>query len=264
MEDSLKSIIDKPVEFEIDEYTPNKPKRNSSSPSTSLLLPKKCIFCSFNIKSKHRKPEYLRKCQVKQLRDICEKHAKEKNDFNMISLLSRNDIIAAKAQYDPSCYQDYTRPTNSGKKNDGHQYLEYGKVELEAFHLVITDCHKSIMHPTILNFQDLIAIMEEHLQKNNLMITNSTKKNLRRNIEKSFKKILKFITFDRKLFIYLENMIVEMVILDLLKEKTELSNISKIAGCIRKEIKEMKCPGLHNQVILSQKNLKCLRSWDNF
>ena len=106
--------------------------------------------------------------------------------------------------------------------------------------------------------------MEEHLQKNNLMITNSTKKNLRRNIEKSFKKILKFITFDRKLFIYLENMTVEMVILDLLKEKTELSNISKIAGCIRKEIKEMKCPGLHNQVILSQKNLKCLRSWDNF
>ena len=82
--------------------------------------------------------------------------------------------------------------------------------------------------------------MEEHLQKKNLMITNSTKKNLRRNIEKSFKKFLEFITFDRKLFIYLENMTVEMVILDLLKEKIELSNISKIAGCIRKEIKEMK------------------------
>ena len=90
MEDSLKSIINKPVEFEIDECTPNKPKRNSSSPSTSLLLPKQCIFCSFDIKYKHRKPEYLRKCQVKQLRDIREKHAKEKNDFNMISLLSRN------------------------------------------------------------------------------------------------------------------------------------------------------------------------------
>ena len=186
MKDSLKSIIDKPVEFEIDECAPNKPKRNSSSSSTSLLLPKKCIFCSFDIKYKHRKPEYLRKCQVKQLRDTLEKHAKEKNDFNMISLVSTNDIIAAEAQYHPSCYQDYTRPTNSGKKNDDHQYLEYSNVELEAFHLFITDCHKSIMHPTILKFQDLIAIMEEHLQKNYLMITNSTKKNLRRNIEKSF------------------------------------------------------------------------------
>ena len=31
-----------------------------------------------------------------------------------------------------------------------------------------------------------------------------------------------------------------MVILDLLKGKNELSNISKIADCIRKEIKEMK------------------------
>ena len=80
--------------------------------------------------------------------------------------------------------------------------------------------------------------MEEHLQKNNLMITNSTEKNLQRNIEKSFKK--KIITFDRKLFIYPETMTVEMVILDLLKEKNELSYISKIADCIRKEIKEMK------------------------
>ena len=35
-------------------------------------------------------------------------------------------------------------------------------------------------------------------------------------------------------------MTVEMVILDLLKEKNELSYISKIADCIRKEIKEMK------------------------
>ena len=35
-------------------------------------------------------------------------------------------------------------------------------------------------------------------------------------------------------------MTVEMVILDLLKGKNELSNISKIADCIRNEIKEMK------------------------
>ena len=193
-----------------------------------------------DIKYKQRKPEYLRKCQVKQVREILEKYAKEKNDFNMISLLSTNDIIAAEAQYHPSCYQDYARPKDSRKKNNDHQYLEYKNVELEAFHLVITICHKSIMHPTILKFQDLIAIMEEHLQKNYLMITNSTKKNLRRNIEKSFKKKLEFITFDRKLFIYPETMTVEMAILDLLKEKNELSNISKIADCVRKEIKEMK------------------------
>ena len=166
MEDSLISIIDKAVEFEIDECTPNKPKRNSSSSSTSSLLPELCIFCSLDIKYKQRKPEYLRKCQVKQVRETLEKYAKEKNDFNMISLLSTNDIIAAEAQYHPSCYQDYTRPKNSGKKNNDHQYLEYKNVELEAFHLVITNCHKSIMHPTILKFHDLIAIMEEHLQKN--------------------------------------------------------------------------------------------------
>ena len=65
MEDSLKSIKDKVVKFELDQCTPNKPKRNSSSSSTSLLLPEICIFCSLDIKYKQRKPEYLRKCLVK-------------------------------------------------------------------------------------------------------------------------------------------------------------------------------------------------------
>ena len=97
-------------------------------------------------------------------------------------------FTAAEAQYHPSCCHDYTRPKNSGKKNNDHQYLEYKNVELEVFHLVITNCHKSIMHPTILKFQDLIAIMEEHLQKNKLMIANSTKKTLRQNIESLSKK----------------------------------------------------------------------------
>ena len=160
MEDSLKSIIDKAVEFETDECTPNKPKINSSSSSTSLLLPEICIFCSLNITNKQRTREYLRKCQVKQVRETLEKYEKEKNGFNMISLLSTNDIIAAEAQYHPSCCQDYTRPKNSGKKNNDRQYLQYKNAKLEAFHLVITNCHKSIMHPTILKFQDLIAIME--------------------------------------------------------------------------------------------------------
>ena len=139
MEDSLKSIIDKAVEFETDECTPNKTKINSSSSSTSLLLPEICIFCSLNITNKQRTREYLRKCQVKQVRETFEKYEKEKNGFNMISLLSTNDIIAAEAQYHPSCCQDYTRPKNSGKKNNDHQYLQYKNAKLEAFHLVITN-----------------------------------------------------------------------------------------------------------------------------
>ena len=123
IEDSLKSIIDKAVEFEIDECTPSKPKRNPSSSSTSSLLPEICIFCSLDIKYKQRKPEYLRKCQVKQVRETLEKYAKEKNDLNMISLLSTNDITVAEAHYHPSCYQDYTRPKNSGKKNIDCMFL---------------------------------------------------------------------------------------------------------------------------------------------
>ena len=73
--DSLKSIIDKVVEFEIDECTPSTPKRSSSSSSTSLLLPEIFIFCSLYIKYKQRKPELLQKCQVKQVRETLEKYA---------------------------------------------------------------------------------------------------------------------------------------------------------------------------------------------
>ena len=79
--------------------------------------------------------------------------------------------------------------------------------------------------------------MAEHLRKNNLAITQSTKKNLRRNLEKSFQNNLKFISINGSLFIYPCTMTVEQTIRDLLKDR---EGIAKVATLIRNEIKEMK------------------------
>ena len=96
-------------------------RRTSSSSKENLsnvscyLLPNKCIFCDKEVKYVKRKREFLRKCVVEQAKSKILQHAKEKNDFYLIALASTNDLIAAEAQYHPSCYTHYTCPV-SGKK----------------------------------------------------------------------------------------------------------------------------------------------------
>ena len=63
------------------------------------------------------------------------------------------------------------------------EVTKYKHYELEAFQIVVANCHKMICNQTILKLQNLAAIMKDHLHKNGLQITSSTKKNLRRNIE---------------------------------------------------------------------------------
>ena len=111
---TLRRIMEQCTSYEKEEQT--KPKRCSSSSnySNSILLPDICIFCDKNIKYKNRKPEPLRKCEVKQVREKLEKCAKEKTDYRILSLIS--------------------------KDNTTHNQ-EYKRVELEAFHLAIEYCY---------------------------------------------------------------------------------------------------------------------------
>ena len=120
--------MEKSDSFETDE---NKPKRSSSSSSNSTLLPNLYIFCGKDVKYKKRKPEQLRRCGAKQIRETLEKCAKEKNDYRITSVVSTNDIVAAEAKYHPSCYAHHTRPKKLLKPKD-NQSFEYKKIELEA------------------------------------------------------------------------------------------------------------------------------------
>ena len=82
--------------------------------------------------------------------------------------------------------------------------------------------------------------MTEHIRKNDLTITQSTKKNLRRNLEKSFEDNLKFLSVNKSLFVYPSAMKVEQIIKDLLKEREKICHVTKTVKLIRNEIKEMK------------------------
>ena len=89
--------------YETDERS-LKPKRTSSSSSSSTLLPQgKCIFCDKNKKYKSKKAENLRTCDLKQVKKKIEQCAKDKADHRIIALTSTHDLIAAEAKYHPLC-----------------------------------------------------------------------------------------------------------------------------------------------------------------
>lgn len=99
-------------------------------------------------------------------------------------------------------------------------------------------CHGSITEPDISKFQDLVVIIEEHLRKNNLKITQSTinemQKKKKRNHLRAIFHWWKFI------YSYPNTFTVENTIKDLLKEGEECSDIAKVATLINSKVKEIK------------------------
>ena len=75
--------------------------------------------------------------------------------------------------------------------------------------------------------------MKDHLHKNGLEITSSTKKNLRRNIENTFGNDIKFIDVNHNVLLYPQSMTVETAILELHKENKE-NVISKVVSVVRR------------------------------
>ena len=119
----------------------------------------KYIFCGKEVKYVKTKSEFLRKRVVEQAKSNILQHAKEKNHFHLIVLVSTNDLIAAEAQYHPSCYADYTRYFTGIKvvgKSDYHQQLE-----LEAFQEVIKYCNDIICSPSIFKFENYVVNYEK-------------------------------------------------------------------------------------------------------
>ena len=95
--------------YETDERS-LKPKRTSSSSSSSALLPQeKYTFCDKNKKYKSKKAENLRTYNLKQVKDKIEPYAKDKADHHIIALTLTHDLTAAEDKYHPSCYASFTR-----------------------------------------------------------------------------------------------------------------------------------------------------------
>ena len=82
--------------------------------------------------------------------------------------------------------------------------------------------------------------MTTHLLKNDLAITPSTRKNLRKNIEKCFGDKLKFFTWKEILYVYSSEIDVENLVKQLLEAREKCVYTVKIAQAIHNEIKELK------------------------
>ena len=154
---------------------------SSAGPS---ILPDICIICDKKNKYVKKKQEHLRQFVVKQTQKTMENFINEKNDFCLQSPFT-SDMIATETKFPPSYYVEYTCPKNK-KQTQSPEVTEHKRYELAAFQIVIANCHEMICKQTILKLQNLTAIIKNHLHKNRLEITSSTKKNLRRNIENTF------------------------------------------------------------------------------
>ena len=213
-----------------------------TSPGTSLsstLLSDSCIIYDKKLKYVKQKPECLRKCEVKKTQSTLKSYAAEKKDFRMLSMISTRDLIAAEAKYHPSCYQEYTRPKRKSKQMDDVT-VAYKRVELEAYHVVIKTCHEMICKENIIKMQDLSNIMVNYLRMNGIKISNSTRKNLRRNIENTFGDEITFVTVSHNLLLYPTSMSKEKIFQELYKSPEEKNVIATAANIIRKEIKDLR------------------------
>ena len=122
---------------------------SSSSVVSNTVYEKKCIFCSKVDKYQKGKKTRVPLRQALELRvdDTLRRIAIEKKDSKLLAFTSR-EIVAAEAQYHPSCYKNYTRsrpvkekmpesPYSVAEKNARQNLFCYIRTELFSFPNVV-------------------------------------------------------------------------------------------------------------------------------
>ena len=117
---------------------------------------------------------------------------------------------------------------------------DYKRIELEAFKIAVECCFNTINQSKVFKFQELPSIMTTHLRKNDLAITPSTRKNLRRYIEKYFGDKLKFFTCKERLYVYSAEIDVGNLVKQLFEARKKCTYTVKTPQAIHNEIKELK------------------------
>ena len=114
-------------------------------------------------------------------------------------------------------------------------------MESLAFQEVVKFCHIFITEqPSIIKFQVLTDIMEESFT--DIKMSCSTKKNLHRNVEKTFQTDLTFVNHNGTLYMYANTLTFDKLVIEFIKKLNEIgeSNIEVVSKSIRQEIQQMK------------------------
>ena len=129
------------------------PKREEfgNTVNSTVLLPKKCLFCKKDKYAKQIKEKlvaWLEFWAVQSIKTIATKI----NDFQMLGLIT-NNLIAKEALYHSSCYKLYTK-VNQDNVNwittAQNKKAIYKSIELIAFKEVVKECYQLLENPTVL------------------------------------------------------------------------------------------------------------------
>ena len=158
--------------------------------------------------------------------------ATKRNDTKIIAVTS-DDLIAKEVCYHFTCYREYTRPIKpTSTHNQDNDVTVVGTSEVIKF---LVGLHEK---PDIVEFRKL----------QNMVTTESGKKNLKRNIEAKTK-AFKFINYGKEILVYPVSMKVDDLVIMFHEARTYLTTFENMdskektvlrsANIIREEIKSL-------------------------
>ena len=220
-----------------------RPQRNQAT--GTVLLPKECLFCKKDKRTKSKTRESLSLCIDLRAENSIKSAAKKKGDFVLLGI---PDLIAAEAYYHKSCYKQYLK-VNYETERESSTYKE---AEKAAYKNVVSFCVELHLNPDVVPLSFLINMMQNVFTEMNEEISNSVKKNLRRKIQKDVKTV-RFIKVDGISYIYPVNIKTEDVISMFVKVRNELKsmkeryeeqtvdeeNLVKSMKLVKREIKDL-------------------------
>ena len=210
-------------------------RRSVRSPSSELLLPKKCLICS--------KPKYIRNTRTHEKLVLCtdlradrtlKMAALKKTDGKMMIACS-HELVAKEVYYHRTCYQSFTREFLSNKNSES----EHCSDKSTAFEKVANFLSHLIKNPQVVELTKLTSLLETQLLEEEVeseTVIKSAKENLKRKIETEFTEI-NFVQIGRQCYAYPDTVEISEVITQLettKKEHKELKALSDAEKLVTK------------------------------
>ena len=182
-------------------------KMKRKRPSSSFrIYDEECIFSGKEkyVRSTNSREKLVKATQLRVDQTLRER-AIRKCDEKILAITSR-DIVAAEACYHRSCYRDYTRPDK--QVQDGKVAKEYDPEEdafSALFHFIRAHFIDKML---VVPMTDLTKKVESFVQSRGIeMLSESTKKHMKRKIEAEFGSALEIFPGDKgKLLVMSDNL----------------------------------------------------------
>ena len=194
--------------------------RNKRGKSSSTILPKRCIFCEKEKKYKGmQSKEPLRLCIDERATATIISVATKKKYYRILSI---TDLIASEARYHSTCYKQYTK-VNNNQKNVPTNYQEAEQAALNDFGNFVFHLQNN---PRIEQYSTAAKMIESEFENRGVEMNLSTKKNLRRKLEKTFPNIT-FVNVEGRLYFYPKTYKFEQLIIDFIVVNNKYQKISQ-------------------------------------